>query len=166
MTNQEHFNRSVAVLVKAFFDGRLECTDCAACACGNLVAAANGYKVVPHDWLLPSGELGPDAEWFDCNRAQEGWPSDMAEVTEEGLRQIASTGYTTAQFTQIEAGFMMLKHHQAIEIAAEAYGEVKENWFRLMNVVDVLADIHGIDLTTATAAKALFVKPAAALAAV
>jgi hypothetical protein len=146
MNQQEHFNRSVAVLVKAFFEGELEAARCAACACGNLVAAANGYKIENYDWHDADGSRLLPMAWYDVNRftAEQ---LDARYTTEEGFRQIASTGYTPEQFCAIEAAFMD-------NVGCEG----TENFNGLMAVVDVLADIHSIDLATATAAKGLFVK--------
>lgn len=151
MNQQEHFNRSVAALVKAYFEGVLEATDCAACACGNLVAAANGYKVSPFTWLT---EDGVEVEY--CWQRQVWWGGRYLESQHQeailGLAQIASTGYTVQQFAAIEQAFMGGDEYQPTE------GHDAENFKGLLRTVDVLADIHGIDLATATAAKELFVR--------
>lgn len=156
MTNQEHFDRSVAVLVKAFLDGDLECTECAACACGNLVAAANGYKIVS-GWLVRKW-LDADGNEVDYawNELTWGYPyCDEENCSEEARRQVASTGYTAEQLYMIEDAFMTC---DAPRSAYNQMGADERNFIRLMNVVDVLAKIHSIDLATVEASKLLFVK--------
>lgn len=149
------FNHTVNVLVQAFLNDTLEQCNCYACAVGNLVAAANGYKLVKKEFKLGIGEIAhvrmvPEYMEEDYSSDLRGghWyklisvfhKSRDVEVNASGRREIDSTGYTEEELTSVE---------QAFEHAA---GEFEG----LMAVVDVLADIHGIDLTVREESKALF----------
>lgn len=147
------FNHSVNVLVRAFMNNTLEHTNCYACAVGNLVADANkldysktGFngglvahrrnekRVFPMFWLNPIGAPGCIEEEF---------------VTNDVLLECETTGYSVYELALIEKAF---------EGAEE--GKSDDEWMfnGLMAVVDVLADIHGIDLTVREETKKLFVK--------
>jgi hypothetical protein len=165
MTNQEHFNRSVLVLVKAFFEGILAATECAACACGNLVAAANNYSIIDTKaegliWLDASGEevqmCWQDLVWH-FRHGHHVSPIDA----EFAMAQIMPTGYSAKQFAEIEEAFMDGACPYSPTCPSQRLDEVTANFNGLMALVDKLADIHKVDLTTAEAAKSLFVKQAA-----
>lgn len=151
------FQNTVGVLVKAYFNGVLECTDCAACACGNLVAAANGYQIAAFGkWLSPNGTPAPDTDWYYVNKLSRGHIRVSSPLaTAEGFRQVESTGYTPKQFAQIEDAFMTAQRYDS-----EGHRLLKEegNFNGLMAVVEVLADIHQVDLVGTQAAKELFIK--------
>lgn len=154
MNQQEKFNDTVGILVKAYLNDTLEPTDCAKCAVGNMVAAANGYKTcdreITADWIAADGQT-IEPQWQDVIWAKRDEDEGFYRPTIEGHRQIESTGYSLEDFDRIEEAFMSGLH--------EPLGNgTPNNYNGLMAVVDVLADIHGIDLATAAASKALFVK--------
>lgn len=153
------FDNTVSVLVKAYLEGTLYKGSCAACAVGNICAAAQGVEVDPSD-ISPNGwfdhDFGPMWQHLFITRPsgsqerayqEEGFQEDET-CNLLGVEQIQSTGYTTEQLARVELAFESTQRGYTDEAAFAG----------LMAVVDVLADIHGIDLTTATAAKALFVK--------
>lgn len=134
MNQQEKFNETVGILVKAYMQGTLIHGNCQACAVGNLVAAKMDYKMNLgyRGWLQGDKQVMP--LWFH----------------RDGDLQREAIGYSKEEVKLIEAAF-------------EAWGPFMEETDlsligSLLRVVDVLADIHGIDLDTAAASKALFVK--------
>lgn len=140
------FENSVNVLVKAYFSGFLEAMSCEACAVGNLVADAKGYTYKNmYNFFGPEWAEAP-AVWSDVIGIE------MCMVEYKGLAkdQIDSTGYTPKQLQKIEIAFMLK--------AKTVSNPEHDNFDGLMAVVDVLADIHGIDLKQKQEAKALFVK--------
>ncbi|UOR07213.1 hypothetical protein MUN82_08960 [Hymenobacter aerilatus] len=137
MNQQDKFNNSVAVLVKAYFEGVLEKGNCYACAVGNLVVDAMGFTLAPHRLA-----------WFDSEG--QDIPFAWRRNDKEGERQRNAIGYSRAQVILIEQAF-------------EGWGDYNDGpgseYDGLMRVVDVLAEIHSIDLTTVAASKALLYAP-------
>lgn len=138
------FENSISVLVKAFFDDTLQHGNCYACAIGNLVASANGFKYVPcidekyqrlaldvnkGRYLKHNPNEGIGGNWFDGAR----WTD---HANDKAIQEMESIGYSWTEINRIERAFE----------TAEMDGDYMFNG--LMAVVDVLADIHGVDLTT------------------
>lgn len=148
------FNHSVNVLVKAFFDGTLQHLNPCGCAVGNLVAEACGIKLS----IIMGGHVsGANREWFGnltAYREYKHHPTQLKhpEVSETVIR----TGYTLEEVDRIERAF------ESVGNLSMRLKENEESWnfLGLMAVVDVLAKIHGIDLTATNEAKKKFVKPA------
>lgn len=148
------FQNTVDILVKAYLNNTLEHGDCGACAVGNLVSAAIG----PFEAMPPYLENGKVAE------EGIGWPNVFCTIENgyqiirsnkyEGLakEQIDSTGYSRQDLARIEEAFEYHNHTYTRLDEDQAMFE------GLMAVVDVLADIHGINLEAKESAKALFVK--------
>lgn len=152
---QASFDNTVQILVKAYLADELEKHSCAACACGNIIAASQGWQVVNVGTLSGAGfaaraggrtleNIWQRAVWA----FRDGDNEYDAETLAESEAQIAQAGYTVEQFQMIEDAFM----------DATGYSKEEEHFNGLMAVVDVLADIHGIDLATAEVAKGLFVR--------
>lgn len=96
----------------------LDHCDCTACAVGNLIRASMGTRCI---------------SWFTTLSLYR--HEGIAEPG-QGARQMASTGYSIEQLDGIERAF-------------ECSSQEGDWMFNgLMAVVDVLAEIHGIDLTT------------------
>ena len=151
------FEHSIDVLVKAFMNNTLEHNNCCACAVGNLVADGIGIKVVPFKGIVTK------AKWESENDSvsiEKGWP--LVFMTDDkkqkkrsynykdlAKKQIDSTGYTWQDLAKIEFAF---------ETADK--GNSDDDWMfnGLMAVVDVLAEIHGIDLEKKEEAKSMFKK--------
>lgn len=151
------FENTVSILVKAYLSDELAHSLCSACAVGNIVAASIGTrpmrcKTGPTEFENGEFENGEDATlWLDalhnlnCNA---------------GEMQIRATGYTHRELLRIEAAF------EAAPGRPEKPGiwrgkQVDPEWMfnGLMAVVDVLAEIHGVDLSVKESAKLQFVKP-------
>lgn len=154
MNKRPTFNETVDVLVRAYLNDELAHSFCSACAVGNIVAHAIGTKPkrgtdFEFDNVFENGEYA--AAWYDTLNYM-GW--------EIGLRQIEATGYTKNELRLIERAFE----------SADGKPEMDGMWrgkktdpvwmFNgLMAVVDVLAEIHGVDLSVKESARSLFVKP-------
>jgi hypothetical protein len=162
------FNHTVNVLVKAYLNDTLRHNNCYACAVGNMIASANGFKYSmlkealsdnKEHWLLKWAHLPSiyDAEIeLSSNDQQENWMNvfrdgevQYSNYNGKSKELIDSTGYTVYELARIE----------------EAFEDVDSNctndeWMfnGLMAVIEVLAEIHGIDLKQKEEAKALFVK--------
>lgn len=138
------FQHTVGVLVKAYFDNTLQHGNCAACAVGNVIADACGFKYEPRTGSSSIiGWAGKTTEDFMSWYTEDTEGNGM--VVENSLT--ISTGYSASELTRIENAFESVEQ------------EYDDRMFSgLMAVVDVLAEIHGIDLTEKESAKALFVK--------
>ena len=133
------FEKTVDILVKAYLNDTLEHMNCRRCAVGNLMAAAGvDFDVIGggSHWLAYLG-----ANFRDHPVDYTGYDLVL------GLRQIEATGYSPEEIDRIEQAFERY-----------AWGEGDKMFNGLMALVDVLADIHGVDLQTKESAKALFVK--------
>lgn len=144
MTNQEKFEDTISILVKAYQNNTLQRGNCHACAVGNLIASKCGlvYDENNH-WENNS----PRWYWVFITtfKGQHKSPNNYEGISKE---QIDSTGYTWKQLAKIEFAF---------ESAPK--GETKdESMFNgLMAVVDVLMKMHKIDKKKESNTKALFV---------
>lgn len=136
----EKFHHTIGVLVKAYLNNTLERGHDCACAVGNLVADACGYSGI--EW---------EAAWFDVYVCKVKWEDSLALAKE----QIESTGYSVKEIIKIEKAF------EKAEWARDEKGWIDDEasmFNSLVAVVDVLAEIHGIDLSTLEETKKLFVK--------
>jgi hypothetical protein len=138
------FNHTVNVLVQAYMNNTLIHKDCSACAVGNIIQASG--------MILKKGDKKSDS-WLhrinhkirlDSFGTTPAWYNEHLAIT-----QIDSTGYSLTELHLIERAF-----------ERAPFSDLAEEWnFNgLMAVVDVLADIHGIDLQAKESAKLLFVK--------
>lgn len=133
------FEHSVDVLVKAYMNDTLKHGHCMACAVGNLVRDANpGIKYQEQmKWnsVFATTYCGPNGE---INRLIR--PENLPNA----INQIESTGYTWEQLSNIEYAF---------ESASR-----KGDWMfnGLLAVVDVLAEIHKVDLSVKESAVKTF----------
>lgn len=129
------FENTVDILVKAYLNDSLDASDCNRCAVGNIISQGDGkYDFYKH---LDS--------WYGALGLNTAYPSFI----NPNHPDIIQTGYTADELIQIESAFMYRND-------PENYPE--DNFARLMKVVDVLTDIHNIDLKQKEAAKLLFVK--------
>lgn len=136
----EKFHHSVNVLVKAYLNNTLEHSNCRACAVGNLITG-NGYDLKSTGWKNDA--------WLSLISERRGFPIPFAFDKKEAERQVYATGYTLEELDKIEYAFEKSPH-----------GGTEESWMfnGLMAVVDVLSQIHGVDLSVKEEAKKLFVK--------
>lgn len=139
------FENTVNILVKAYFAGTLERLNCHACAVGNILASIKGfnYKRGLYGLVWDTEEVRPD--WF--NGVSCGSPSPDSFGFEKAKEQCEETGYSIEQVALIETVFENPEYRTGDEM-----------FDRLMAVVDVLAEIHGINLEEKESAKKLFEK--------
>lgn len=166
------FENSVNVLVNAYLNDDLMHQNCACCAVGNLISHACNLKVQhigneefywvddrnkvydPDEWLKVFGTKVEETGGLNFFRKKNMRVVDKWFRVDE-INSLVSywadeTGYSIVQLASIERAF------ESVE-----YGENNDTWMfnGLMAVVDVLAEIHNIDLTAKESAKKLFVKP-------
>ena len=184
MTQLEKFNDTINILVDAYLKNTLLHGNCCACAVGNIVAAKMGYRyikgrgyseyvqLVTNEPIYHSMNLGWEDQrhpGLSCRSGKSvayGWAaafctdSRFGVYAEQTLRpeylkvkivrdQIAATGYHWKELARIEFAF-----------ESAEWGVDSDSWMfnGLMAVVDVLADIHGIDMETIRQSKELFNK--------
>lgn len=161
------FNHSVNVLVKGYLDDTLKHGNCYACAVGNLICDSMGfeweknlnggiYSVMWKNQFYPTRVFTSILGWAAvfCTSLQELDDINLKKVQiikmnnykGTAKEQIDSTGYTVEELARIEYAF---------ETASEE-GDYMYNG--LMAVVDVLADIHNVDLSSKEVSKELFKK--------
>lgn len=158
------FEQTVAILVKAYFDNTLEHGNCAACAVGNIIASSIGAKVSKsaYTWERKGIEIIPIWDELFCSGGAGGQVVVPEEYKGWVKRQIDTTGYSWQELALIERTF---EKHSPFEV--EDYGEDEDNmraienssmFNGLMAVVEVLAEIHNVDLSVKESAKLQFVK--------
>lgn len=159
MTQKEKFHHTVNILVQAYLNDELAHKTCSACAVGNIVAASIGTRPKRNDSLA---SIEFDNNMFeDGSPACRGWYWALdGELTYDGEHQIKATGYTVDELRKIEYAFENAPGDPGKDGQLYRGRCTDPTWMfnGLMAVVDVLAEIHKIDLKTATEAKGLFVK--------
>lgn len=168
------FEKTVDILVKAYLNGTLLHGNCYACAVGNIIAASTGrqYRKIKSkkDWetLAYNGEPSLYEVGKSCKEL-ELWPSVFScissdkinyhHITDKLQNEFNSTGYTVEELFQIETAFEKAENRGYISWDQDTpYNNDQWMFNGLMAVVDVLAEIHNIDLKQKDEAKALFVK--------
>ncbi len=142
MIKPELYNKTVDILVQAYFFGELEYSDCAKCAVGNIVAANMGVK--------PEQNITDD--WGDLIMLGEGKAFD--HKSDSAMKQINITGYSLINIANIEFAFYK---GCCVNYNYDNKDFLDENNFNgLMAVIDVLDQIHennDTQLTTETKSK-------------
>lgn len=160
MKHTKKFEHSVNVLLKAYLNDTLEHGNCFACAVGNLVASSmciQLIKVTPYD----PGYGAYRNMW--SNGMRHKWNGVFVTTGKPGSKRQEIDGpyYRDEAKKQIDSTGYSVKELAAIEFAFEnaQLGNSKDDYMfnGLMAVVDVLAEIHEIDLATVKSSKALFV---------
>lgn len=148
MNNPDLYNRTVDILVGAYFDDTLERGVCQACAVGNIVARNNNYTITKVQdqliWLNSKGRM-VYPKWVKVFRTSRRYipifhiqisvrqEVDIDNYSEEAVvKEILSTGYNVSELAQIEYAF---------EKGASKRGDQMFNG--LMAVIEVLDKIHG-----------------------
>jgi hypothetical protein len=157
--NNFSFDHSVSVLIKAYLNGNLQKGNCSACAVGNLIADALHleleYVLIPNNRQALRALVNDTyvIQWVGTNAS---WLGVLLGVdrTERGISakdQLASTGYSREQLRLIEWTF---ENPGGLIRGQLPHAELV--YRGLLAVVDVLAEIHGIDLTTSKRASTPF----------
>jgi len=162
MKNETLYNKTVDILVQAYFNDTLVASKCEACVIGNIVAANNGYKIEI---------LNEEIQWFDKENKpiEPKWSNVFVSAINPFLwglfrtvkqeinlnryygstrKEIDSTGYSLQELAKIESSF------------EKAYCGFGDRMFKgLMAVIDVLDTIHeNTDTQVTTQTKNKFVK--------
>lgn len=143
MKNETLYNKTVDILVQAYFEGTLEHGNCYACAVGNIIAANCGYRFLRYsnenkdiywkgftpynqDWTETIREKGKNPSWFSFVKNPH-----ITFNKELAIQQVNSTGYTKQELFKIETAF-------------ENYKENTEDsmFDGLMSVINCLDEIH------------------------
>jgi len=156
MTNIEKFNDTVSILVNAYLNNELEHGNCAACAVGNIIASKRGVKPVLSCEMVANGGRyrfsdGSFPAWIDVFITRTRFSKQIFVLDGyigEAKEEIDLTGYSVFDLAKIEFAFERALNQDTEERMFEG----------LMNCVDVLAEIHGVPLTTTESAKQLFVR--------
>lgn len=143
MKNEALYHKTVDILVEAYFQNSLEHNNCAACAVGNIIAANMGYEY-HHN--------GNQLYWFGKSVSEaHAWYEILfsSKLNTEGLKQIASTGYSMKEIIAIE---------EAFENQYSSSDDADKRMFNgLMAVIDVLDVIHEVDNETTISSKNKFI---------
>lgn len=163
MNKPELFNKTIAILVKAYFKETLQKGEQCGCAIGNLIAANLGYNVVTTKysiyWLndMNDGSIPPLWQYVHENgEYRELSPQSYFDI---GAAQLKSTGYQPYETILIERAFEFpydwryhdIKYHDDANDDAPIFD-------RLMAVVDCLVQIHEGSEIEAEETKLLFAK--------
>lgn len=145
MIREKLYNKTVDILVQAYFNDTLKHNDCAMCAVGNIIAG-NGIRR-ELDWTKYNSKEVNNRQWQFVFIGGKHYPSEY-----KGNAKIAidATGYTWQELSKIELAF------ERCEI-----GGSEENWMfnGLMSVIEVLDEIHqNTDDTITTQSKNKFNK--------
>lgn len=144
LTNKKKFEHSVNILLKAFLNNTLSHQDCGACAVGNLMSHELGR---PLTTIEKSMGYGWATVFFTPHSKMQILHPERLH-NEIPKRLINVTGYHWTDLAKIEFAFESCDNGESLE----------DKMFNgLMAVVDVLAEIHEIDLTTVKETKELFV---------
>ena len=163
MKNKETFEKTIAILVKAYHEGVLLHGDYCACAVGNIISSNLSLKIQrKHHILQPSPDryrkagLAGFYEWVKEDSLEPHWNNVFHTIETgqefrihnyqgEAKRQIDSSGYDLESLMRIEKAFDTHK-----------YIDDKDGYKGLMSVCDVLMEIHECTAEQITKAKALF----------
>lgn len=143
MINESLYNKTVDILVQAYFDNTLEHQNCFACAIGNLICSANGfsfqkkgeYICMNHCVTLGWKEID---EWYNNSSTgfQKIWAKfyrNPKEIHGEIKESVEKTGYCFDELLEIEKAFESVQNVNSDD----------EYMFNgLMAVIEVLDEIH------------------------
>lgn len=145
------FEKTVDILVKAYLNDTLRHGDCEACAVGNIVHAAGAPRYQSLGLMPDSCGAWKGIFYTDSDDGIQTISDAQTDYFYRlGLNVIGPTGYEWHELAKVEFAFEMADR-----------GASSEDWMfnGLMAVVDVLAEIHNVDLSVREEAKLLFVKP-------
>jgi hypothetical protein len=140
------FENTMDILVKAYLNDTLKHNDCQRCAVGNIVHAAGFpyYELNGYSDSMPPDSCG---NWkalfvtFDGHQSNRklgiGWFIEDPSWVSAAEKMINATGYTEEQLAKVEYAF---------ETASK--GKNEDDWMfnGLIAVLEVVAQIHGVDL--------------------
>jgi hypothetical protein len=134
MKNKELYDKTVSILVDAYFNDTLQHGICSKCAVGNLINAAKPFTRKQIDDLIHSRD-----GWvkvfctINANRISEQHLIYPDNYVGEAKKQIDSTGYSWENLSKIEYAF---------ETASEGCNQEDYMFNGLMAVIEILDEIH------------------------
>lgn len=138
MKTPERFNRAVAALVKGYLNGTLAKGTCAACACGNIVAASLGETI----------ERGIFSSAYRWSTAKDysAWGVYVRGVDHLiGEQQVVATGYSREEFALIEKAFEFNTSIWHYEYGAHTPEQIDADQYNgLVAVFNLLCELDGI----------------------
>jgi hypothetical protein len=165
MTDREKFFDTVGILVEAYLNETLMHGECCACAVGNILAAKLNCKVQSRIdflgewhtyWQRGDDEVRPLWPLVFTSKTDGSQFQNPKSYMGSTKSQIDRSGYTWQELAIIESAFERAAHYDS---EGKLLNDPEEAMFNgLMNVVEQLASIHLIDLSTRESAKLLFVK--------
>lgn len=162
----EKFHETVGVLAKAYMNNTLIHGKCTACAVGTIcggrwewgavfsseINSLDGF-ILTINQFTAYGEDEAVTSFLGMRSVSKIESNSLRDRKQDGLKVISETGYTPKELARVEYAF------EQVIIGRPAGKYQDEDMFNgLMAVVDVLADIHGIDLSVKEESKLLFVK--------
>ena len=166
MNTTTRFNNAYNALVKAFFEGTLGKYNCAACACGNIIAAAHNCSLTPDEFKELCNPIHPKEGirykvdyilirykvdyilnlWADKRDELYNEYNEMIYVAFPKFEnEVNAAGYTAAEFAQIETAFEKNTRISYIRYHEKTEQEILEDQFKgLCAVVDVLLKLDKI----------------------
>jgi hypothetical protein len=171
MKNKELYHKTIDILVKAYLNDTLEQRNCMACAVGNMVAAGLGIKIINDKERCPYKDLGGLQRFAVWDADEYEFDELMVRFLEDGIfhssvrrvmsvggrididdpkvqKQIKATGYKIEDLALIEMAFEKGRGDSGDE---KIYNS-------LMEVVNILGQIHEADKETIQVSKLMFVK--------
>lgn len=148
MKNKKLYNKTINILVNAYFNNTLEHGMCTMCAVGNLVAANMGYTFKNNTWNNGAGYTFP--RWNNVHMyTDDEQKFDLSKYVDTAKKEIDSTGYSPLETAAIELAF---------ETANKGKSKDEYMFNGLMAVVNALDKIHeNIDVEITTTSKNKFV---------
>lgn len=147
MKNQELFDKTVSILVKAYQDGTLEHRECSACAVGNILGSGDWGKAFCTEYSFSDLSDAPILK-YNGTHIQRG-DLGRAFLPELTHVKIARSGYSYEELSDIEWAFETVDRGDSAD----------EYMFNgLMSVIDTLMVIHSATPQEAESAKLQFVK--------
>lgn len=160
MKNEVLYNKTVDILVQAYFNDTLQNGNCWACAVGNIVAGNMGFQYCTSEKLGRLKVWSADKQTAETDGTLTKWVLTRwlnFDIEPEIDLQLQSTGYTRKELNLIEKAFENMAA-RIKDVSAGFKGD--ELMFRgLMRVVECLDRIHEntSDETTKTS-KQKFIK--------
>lgn len=160
-----NFHTTIDILVKAYLNNDLEHGKCTKCAVGNIVGGgewarlfltvsqASDGAIYQQEQLVAEENQYIGKGFFglvSCSIVDA--PNHVLTEIEHAKKLIETSGYTMEELMQVEFAF------ESVLLGRTTKPTDEDMFNGLMAVVDVLAEIHGIDLKSKEEAKALFVR--------
>ena len=157
MKTTERFDKAYKALYNAFMNGTLAKWDCAACACGNIIAAANNL-ILTSEELKSRSDCSISISEIDYNsqigvKIEKLWKSNFSSIdlktNDNYLFKVNSAGYTGLEFSRIEIAFETNTKIRSFDYYLFTENEILNDQYNgLIAVMDVLIELDNIENIT------------------